>query len=916
MDEVDILLTSIIILTYNNLEYTKQCIESIRKHTDRNTYELIVIDNNSVDDTKDWLVKQDHIRVILNKENLGFPRGCNQGIEIAKGDNILLLNNDVIVTENWLSNLVNSLYSDERIGAVGPVTNSAAYYTAIPVEYSNLNEMHNFAQNFNKPDSEKWEERLKLIGYCMLIKREVVDKIGLLDERFTPGNFEDDDYSVRIRQAGYKLLLCKDTFIHHYGSVSWKENISGYGELLSENEKKFMEKWGTNSLSYIIHNDLVDNIPFSKDRQIDVLHIGCEAGGTLLKIKDSFRNSSLYGIEKNRNAAIEARRFVTVFHDPVEEVIKEFDQKKFDVIIITDWSHINYLQTFMLSIKSILKDDGILLSSVFNANHIGLVYSLMLGRNPFLENSYMTLQDINKLFKGEVGFKLRVKSKTRNLSDEEKKLLEFHYLHFKNDIDPQYEIYKYLITAQKYNEHLEDCINNIKNETSIEKTLVELEQYSVDEIIECIINRFENRIQILQALAILYFGNNKHDNVLTYLQKAYEIDPQNSDTLYNLGLILYSYNEKKLAKRFLNLLKQEEKDEEVLRILDELGTDYKMKILLTNHHISDFGGSEINIFQLAKELISKGHEVIVGTFVHGDPIKSYFDRESIPVINLLDNKYDTENLRFDLIWAHHWTTLDICIFQRNFSANKIYYSSLSPYEPLEAPPLYINDLDLCLANSFETKHKLIEDGVKEELIKVFANYVPNEFLACEKNINTNLNKICIVSNHVPQELRGIVSLLDSAGVVVDIYGMQDNYQLITPEILSNYSAVITIGKTVQYALGMGIPVYCYDRFGGPGWINSNNILQALRYNFSGRCVNRKLSASAIVTEIISGYESILAEITNCQNVIIENFHLSKMIDDLFSEVSNKKVNKTEEIRKKYPSFKRITSFTNNKLLQI
>ncbi|MGN7399537.1 glycosyltransferase [Cytobacillus praedii] len=629
MDEVDILLTSIIILTYNNLEYTKQCLESIRKYTDRDTYELIIIDNNSVDDTKEWLLKQDDIRVIINKENLGFPRGCNQGIEIAKGENILLLNNDVIVTENWLSNMVNSLYSEDRIGAVGPVTNSAAYYTAIPVEYSNLNEMHNFAQDFNKSDSEKWEERLKLIGYCMLIKRDVVDKIGLLDERFTPGNFEDDDYSVRIRQAGYKLLLCKDTFIHHYGSVSWKENISGYGELLSENEKKFMEKWGTNSHSYIIHNELIDKIPFEKDRRIDVLHIGCAAGGTLLKINDLYSESLLYGIEKNKNAAIEAGRFVTVFHDPVEKVIKEMDRKKFDVIIITDWSHITTLQTFMLSIKNLIKDDGILLSSVFNSNHISLINSLMLGRNPFLENKYMTLLDINKLFKGEAGFKLRVESKISNLSDEEMKVIELYCSLSKEDMSIQYETYKYLITAQKYDEHLENSILNIINEIEVEKSLIELEQYSEDEIIECITNRFENSIQILHTLAILNYSNNNHENVLSYLHKAYEIDPNNSDTLYNLGVILYSYNEKELAKRHLECLELEDKDDEVVKILAEINfEEEKRKQLMVylfrrlEHEIELKGSKEELLDYISNNIFTEQEimETILNTTINKEKV--------------------------------------------------------------------------------------------------------------------------------------------------------------------------------------------------------------------------------------------------------------------------------------------------------
>lgn len=616
MDEVDILLTSIIILTYNNLEYTKQCLESIRKYTDRDTYELIIIDNNSVDDTKEWLLKQDDIRVIINKENLGFPRGCNQGIEIAKGENILLLNNDVIVTENWLSNMVNSLYSEDRIGAVGPVTNSAAYYTAIPVEYSNLDEMHNFAQDFNKSDSEKWEERLKLIGYCMLIKRDVVDKIGLLDERFTPGNFEDDDYSVRIRQAGYKLLLCKDTFIHHYGSVSWKENISGYGELLSENEKKFMEKWGTNSHSYIIHNDLIDEIPFKKDDHINVLHIGCEAGGTLLKLKDKFKRSSLYGIEKNKPAATEAGRFANVLHYPVEKAINEYKENRFDVILITDWSNITNLQIFMSAIKNLLKQDGIILSSINNANHVSLINSLMLGKNPFLENRYMSLQDINRVFKEESGLKHSVKNVKNNLDENEKKIVELYCSLTEKNMNNQYETYKYIILAQKFNEHLEKRIMNIKNEFEVEKSLLELDQYSEDKVIECIVDRLENPIQILQSIAISNFSRNNHDNVLSYLNKAYELDSKNSDTLYNLGIVLYSYNEKKLAKRYLDRLDEAEKDEEVKKILAEVNFEEEQKkrklvyLLRRLEHEIDFEDSRNELVQCISYEVYSEQEIM------------------------------------------------------------------------------------------------------------------------------------------------------------------------------------------------------------------------------------------------------------------------------------------------------------------
>ncbi len=172
-------------MTYNKLEYTKLCIDSIRKYTKSGTYEIIVVDNNSTDDTKEWLKEQNDIKLILNNENLGFPGGCNVGIKIAQKDNdILLLNNDTVVTPRWLENLKKCLYSDEYVGAVGAVTNNCANYQAIKTEYESIDEMIAFANKYNISDLSKWEQKVRLIGFCMLIKRVAIDKIGLLDEKF------------------------------------------------------------------------------------------------------------------------------------------------------------------------------------------------------------------------------------------------------------------------------------------------------------------------------------------------------------------------------------------------------------------------------------------------------------------------------------------------------------------------------------------------------------------------------------------------------------------------------------------------------------------------------------------------------------------------------------------------------------
>ena len=253
--------TSIIILSYNTLIMLQMCIESIRGFTAPGTYELIVVDNASHDGSVEWLKEQSDIKCIFNKENKGFPIGCNQGMEIAAGSEILLLNSDVIVTPRWLEQLKCALYSSEKIGAVSCLTNKCSNFQQISVPYNTKNididGLMEFSEQFNHSDSSKWLPYYTLVGFCMLFRTSLYKKIGGLDEIFTPGNFEDDDYSIRIRMAGYQLLLCQDTFIHHFGSSSFVNpaseaerinKINRYNALLEKNRNIFINKWNVNKL--------------------------------------------------------------------------------------------------------------------------------------------------------------------------------------------------------------------------------------------------------------------------------------------------------------------------------------------------------------------------------------------------------------------------------------------------------------------------------------------------------------------------------------------------------------------------------------------------------------------------------------------------------------------------------------------
>ncbi|HUT93884.1 MAG TPA: glycosyltransferase [Thermoguttaceae bacterium] len=235
-------LTSIVILTRNQLPYTRTCLDSIRQRTDE-PYELIVVDNGSTDGTADYLRAQSDVKLITNANNRGFPAGCNQGIRAATGDQILLLNNDVIVTTGWLRRLLRALHADVQIGLVGPCTNNVSGMQQVAVSYTDLASLDGFAWQWGKAHDQVVEETDRLVGFCLLFRRTLVDEIGLLDERFGLGNFEDDDYCRRARQAGYRAVIGKDAFIHHFGSVTHRSEEVDQAALLARNEQLYRSKW-------------------------------------------------------------------------------------------------------------------------------------------------------------------------------------------------------------------------------------------------------------------------------------------------------------------------------------------------------------------------------------------------------------------------------------------------------------------------------------------------------------------------------------------------------------------------------------------------------------------------------------------------------------------------------------------------
>ncbi len=263
--------TSIIIPVYNNIEMTKQCIESIRKNTSVD-YEIIIADDGSniktgdeiMDIFKSYCIKHKEWYFWLRKHR-GFIYACNFGYLLAKGEFVLFLNNDTILTPNWLDNMLKYFDKIPNLGAVGCKTNEISgiqkdcLYDSF--EKRNLNFtfkgnrvdcIESYSSLITKHNKDKFSPWPRIVGFCMLLKREVCEKIkledgNLFDERFGMGNFEDDDLCLRLLRAGYINGIAEDVFIYHYGSVSFKKDPKAYSKLLQTNAIIFKDKWGESS---------------------------------------------------------------------------------------------------------------------------------------------------------------------------------------------------------------------------------------------------------------------------------------------------------------------------------------------------------------------------------------------------------------------------------------------------------------------------------------------------------------------------------------------------------------------------------------------------------------------------------------------------------------------------------------------
>ena len=295
-------MVSVIIPTYNDgIAYLQQCINVLQMYNIPQC-EFIVVDNESMDGTKEWLAEQ-NIVAVHGSKNWGFAKSFNMGRKIAHGNYLLFMHNDVVCTKEVVPALLETVKKD-NVAAAGPFTNRCMHKKQfVDAEtYQTLEEMQEFAFNYSNFGKDIFVDAcLFLESFCLMVRAEAFDEVGGFDERFNSPYYDGVDLSFRLTNAGY--WLCTTTvYVHHGDEFVDVQGRSTVDEIEIE-KSKFSNKWGFDLLySSRVRHELLKHIDIGRSG-LTVLELGCALGGNLMYMKWLNRSASLTAVELDAPAA-------------------------------------------------------------------------------------------------------------------------------------------------------------------------------------------------------------------------------------------------------------------------------------------------------------------------------------------------------------------------------------------------------------------------------------------------------------------------------------------------------------------------------------------------------------------------------------------------------------------------------------
>lgn len=308
------------------------------------------------------------------------------------------------------------------------------------------------------------------------------------------------------------------------------------------------------------------------------------------------------------------------------------------------------------------------------------------------------------------------------------------------------------------------------------------------------------------------------------------------------------------------------------------------KVLFTNMTMKDFTGSELGILSIAKYFNNIGWDVSIFTLEIGQPLL-----EKVPVlIKLFDlSRVGELEEEYDLIWSHQHPLLEYLLLNRKVKAKRVYYEAVSYRIPVDAFPCFYKKITMTGVASYRIKDEFFKIGFDTSKSYHFPNYATSEYFEKNVNINDEIKRIAIVSNHPPIELEEFADYASNRGVEVDIFGMHHKYTLITADLLSNYDVIISIGKTIFYSLALGIPSYTYDDLVSNGYITIDNFQTNYENNLAYSKEFNKKEAIDIYNEIFLQYDKVKSEVNELKKLAKKSFWLDEVMKKFMEELFSK-----------------------------
>lgn len=371
-------LVSILVIAYNQLDYTKMCIEAILKHTPPDlNYELILLNHGSNDGTREYFESIGCTKQI----DLAFNGiGRVMGLRTVEGKYMCGISNDIVVGPHYLENMLKCMESDSSIMWVVPTTPNVSNLQTIPCSYQNMQEMEKFAKENNVCDPYRWEQRVRLCNPIVLSRtKDMLSSTGIggIPLYLQQYGFGDDITSLLIRRAGGKCMLAKDAFCHHFGSVTLKHETDYMTQQhIMNNRIKIAEAYGIDPWGngFCFDPVLFSILPCDKQGDVLILGINCGLGSDPLKVRESIK-------EQVRNLQVTIDNITTqynvledlksvsdnaIYLPPTASLFANFPHSGYDYIIVEE--NIPSIQKIkeLEKLKRHLKPEGFL--AIRNSN--------------------------------------------------------------------------------------------------------------------------------------------------------------------------------------------------------------------------------------------------------------------------------------------------------------------------------------------------------------------------------------------------------------------------------------------------------------------------------------------------------------------------------------------------------------------